>query len=302
MLAGSYVFIFFVDMTENPDCHGAQAMVYLSAERSLAIYLFLAGASVAILRPESWVPLMMGHTITAVAIGWVARRPSPTSSMMTGFRGCVPFLLFAVLYPMTGRINIGMTTWILDGPIEQLEEMLFWGQPSLYLSERLPSLLLSEFLHGCYFIYYLLIIGLGVTLAAQRRYREMSFCVGTVCTCFFVCLLCYIWFPVKSPLYLYPPIGPPLANGFFYGITHAVACHGGVVGGAFPSSHAAVSLLNLLLAYRWARGLFFITLAPTVGLLFATVYCRYHFALDTIVGMALATCFYVLSIRLEKKV
>lgn len=291
-----------VDILNNPDCRHAPAVIYLPAERSLALYLILAGVSIVALRPASWVPLVVGHVIAAVVIGWNSRRPSPLSCITTGLRGCVPLLLFAVLYPMTGRINSGMTTWILDGPIEQLEGVLFGGQPSLYLSERLPSLFLSEFLHGCYFGYYLLVVALGVTLAVQRRYREMSFCIGIVCTCFFVCLLCYIWFPLRSPLYLYPLIGPPLANGFFYKLTHSFARQGGVVGGAFPSSHAAVSFLNLLLAYRWARGLFFITLVPTIGLLFATVYCRYHFALDTIVGMLVATCFYMLSIRLEKKV
>jgi membrane-associated phospholipid phosphatase len=290
-----------IDSTDNPDCHGTPVRIYFPAERSLAAYLILAGVSIVALRPDAWVPLGIGHIAAAVVVAWIARRPGQTSLVATGIRGTVPLLLFAVLYPMTGRINSGMTSWVLDGPIEKLEGMLFGGQPSLYLSERLPSLFLSEFLHGCYFGYYLLVVALGVTLAAQRRHREMSFCVGIVCTCFFVCLLCYIWLPSRSPLYLYPLIGPPLTNGFFYELTHSVARQGGVIGGAFPSSHAAVSFLNLLLAYRWARVSFFATLVPTAGLLFATVYCRYHFALDTIAGMLVAACFFMLSIRLEKR-
>ena len=276
-------------------------MIYLPAERWLAIYLLLAGASIVILQPQGWPLLAMGHIMAAAVVGWISRRPSSPSEVITAMRGCAPLFLFAVLYPMTGAINSGLATWILDGPLEQMEGTLFGGQPSLYLADHLPFLALSELLHASYFGYYFLVIGLGAMLAAERRYREMSFCVGIVCSCFFVCLLCYIWFPVTSPLYLYPPLGQPLSHGFFYRLTHLVARHGGVPGGAFPSSHAAVSFLNLLLAYRWAKRLFFVTLTPTVALLFATVYCRYHFALDTIVGMLLAVCFYLVSIRQERK-
>jgi membrane-associated phospholipid phosphatase len=290
-----------VGMVNNLAGHRTPTPVYFPAERLLAAYLALVCVSILIVRPVAWVPLAVGHLAAAVAIEWFSRRPSSLSSIITGLRGCFPLLLFAVLYPMTGRINSGMSRWILDGPIEHLEGVLFGGQPSLFLSERLPYLALSEFLHACYFAYYLLVVGLVVTLAAERRYREMSLCVGVVCACFFVCLLCYIWLPVTSPLYLYPPLGQPLSNGFFYKLTHTVATHGGVRGGAFPSSHAAISFLNLLLAYRWARGVFFATLVPTLGLLFATVYCRYHFALDTIAGMLLSVFFFILSIRLEKK-
>jgi membrane-associated phospholipid phosphatase len=45
------------------------------------------------------------------------------------------------------------------------------------------------------------------------------------------------------------------------------------------------------------RRLFWITLAPTVGLLVATVYCRYHYALDTLAGMAVGGIVFAVLVR-----
>lgn len=86
----------------------------------------------------------------------------------------------------------------------------------------------------------------------------------------------YIWLPVASPFFIYPPIGPPLSDGFFYRLAHAISNRGGVLGGAFPSSHAALTVINLLMAFKLHRRLFWWTLAPSVLLLVATGYCRYH--------------------------
>jgi membrane-associated phospholipid phosphatase len=79
-----------------------------------------------------------------------------------------------------------------------------------------------------------------------------------------------------------------LSGGFFYRLAHGISNRGGVLGGAFPSSHAALTMVNLFLSYRLHRKLFWWTLAPSALLLIATVYCRYHYALDSIAGVALS--------------
>jgi membrane-associated phospholipid phosphatase len=219
--------------------------------------------------------------------------PIPRSRALWCARALLPLFLFPFLYKLSGRINIGLPRWVLDGPLESLEGRIFGGQPSMLLAERAPWVPLSEALHACYFGLYLLIPCPAVSLLIRGRDEEGAKAVFALCGCLLLLLLFYIWLPVTSPLYRYPMIGGPPAHGFFFRLAHRFSREGGVIGAAFPSGHAALATLALLLSWKWMRGLFWITLVPTFGLLIATVYCRYHYALDTLAGMAVGGAVFI---------
>lgn len=274
------------------------------AEIALVLFLLAACVSTIAVRPRSWGWLAAAELLAAAAVlaprrlRVAAGRPgSPATRPVRIARLLLPFALLPVLYKLTGWINRGLESWVLDAPLERLEAQLFGGQPSLTFSERAPWPLLSEFLHACYWAYFVLVPLLVIVLAAQKREREAERVAGTIIATFCLCYMFYIWLPVRSPLYNYPPLAPPLSEGFFYGLTHAFAARGGVVGGAFPSSHAAVAILAWLLAVRHERRIARITAIPTAGLLVATVYGRYHYALDTIAGVVLALLVFVVDSR-----
>jgi membrane-associated phospholipid phosphatase len=56
-------------------------------------------------------------------------------------------------------------------------------------------------------------------------------------------------------------------------------------GGAFPSSHVAVSLTISLLSFRYFRGLAFLLLVVTFFLSISTVFCHYHYFVDAVAGV-----------------
>ncbi len=258
------------------------------AETIVQAYVFFVIVSAWILVPASWSWVLAWHLAAAPLVELVRRTPRPSSPLARRLRALYPLATFPILYHVTGRLNVHLPHWVLTRPLEQLEATLFGGHPSLYLAERLPFLALSEALHLCYFSYYALVLLLPIALAAQGRERDLEHVVHLVCLCFAVCLAFYIWLPVESPYYAYPAFKAPLSDGPFYRLAHFMSGRGGVVGGAFPSSHAALATLVLLLAHRLERRVFWWTLAPTVGLAFATVYARYHVAVDTVAGIALA--------------
>jgi membrane-associated phospholipid phosphatase len=55
----------------------------------------------------------------------------------------------------------------------------------------------------------------------------------------------------------------------------------------FPSGHTMVVLAVLIEAARRSRKTFLWFLPFAVGLLMATVYCRYHYVADVLAGLAL---------------
>ena len=56
----------------------------------------------------------------------------------------------------------------------------------------------------------------------------------------------------------------------------------------FPSIHMAASLFLLMFDFQYRRAHFWWVLAPTVGLWISTVYLRYHYGVDLLVGIGLA--------------
>ena len=59
-------------------------------------------------------------------------------------------------------------------------------------------------------------------------------------------------------------------------------------GAAFPSSHVAVALVTVYFSFHYLRGIRWVHLAVAILLCVATVYCRYHYAVDVAAGGATA--------------
>jgi membrane-associated phospholipid phosphatase len=56
----------------------------------------------------------------------------------------------------------------------------------------------------------------------------------------------------------------------------------------FPSGHTMITTVVLLVARKRARRLFWFLLPIGTGLILSTVYCRYHYGVDVLAGLALA--------------
>ena len=88
-----------------------------------------------------------------------------------------PLLLFPLLYKEVEALAAVMARR-LTAAIPAWEGALFAGQPSLYLSERLPFVPLSEHLHFCYLSYVLVIpsVTVGPGTSADGAWLSASSC------------------------------------------------------------------------------------------------------------------------------
>jgi membrane-associated phospholipid phosphatase len=93
--------------------------------------------------------------------------------------------------------------------------------------------------------------------------------------------LCYIFFPVAGPRYLWPT--STLAGPIRAGVVWLLET-GSSRGTAFPSSHVAVSVTQSILAVRYfgRRGL--VVAVLTLGLALGAVYGGFHYAVDVLAG------------------
>jgi len=198
--------------------------------------------------------------------------------------------------PLTQLIRKGY----FDDAVIRWENRLFMGQPSIYLSQHLQKIALSEVLHLCYFSYYAIVLSLPAVLYFQGRIGAFREVVFAECFAFNVCLICYIFLPVAGPRYVFDKISGRLANGPFHRLTHIILSMGSSKGTAFPSSHSAIAAVVLFYAMRYDT-LAFIILCPfCVGLVIGTVYGRFHYAVDTIAGTAIAGIIYGIAAALYR--
>ena len=240
----------------------------------------LAGAGVA-----------SAHAVIAFAItrlaSWRPRRG------LTGIvRAAYPALLTPVLYAELAVLNRFFTERYFDATVQRWDALIFGAQPSIELSALLPWVVLSEVLHLGYFFYYAIIPIALLGVYRTRGFDALHRAALAVSAAFFVCYLIFIFFPVAGPRYDFARIGGDIGEGTLYRLVHGILESGSSKGTAFPSSHIAASLAAIIAAGREDPRWFRLLIAPQVALTVGTVYGRFHYGIDAVVGIvvALAIC------------
>ena len=235
-----------------------------------------------------WKTLVLGHLVLGAVIYSLSFLPQKLPGALQFFRDWYPVMLLPLLFKEVEVLAAGFGNWGLTDVLQRLEVSWFAGHPSMYLSELLPWIPLSEYLHFCYFAYLLLVPAVGgywYFTHQRTKFHELVFLFAVTLTASY---LFFALFPVDSPFYLFPRLGAPFEGHFFYDLVHFVSGQGGARGGAFPSSHVSVATVVFLVVWHRERRLAFV-IAPIVsGLIVATVYGRFHYAVDVVAGLGLA--------------
>jgi membrane-associated phospholipid phosphatase len=230
-----------------------------------------------------------------------ARRPE--NRFFSFFRHFYPLMLYLFLYRESEQLNLMFVDGYLDPAFIALEELIFGFQPAVVFMNAFPHPLVSEFFYMSYFSYYVMIAGVGLALYFRRR-EEFWHYLAVLSFVFYGCFLAFIFLPVAGPpaffmeipkyldqqrLPYYPLEFPPSVTlGPFFNLMRILYRTFETGGGAFPSSHVAAAICVLFFSWRYLLRARYVILAATLALSFATVYCRYHYAVDVFAGAATA--------------
>jgi len=218
----------------------------------------------------------------------ILNRARPSAGILRVVRDWHPLALFPILYKEVELLAPALGDWRLTAVIPAWESALFTGQPSIYLSERLPFVPLSEYLHFCYLSYVVVIPSVAAYWYFSRRRTAFGELMLLLSAVLLGSYLFFIVLPVDSPYYLSPRLGPPLSGHLFFDLVHRMSARGGARGGAFPSAHVSGAVVVSLVAWRHQRPLGYLLAAIAGSVMIATVYGRFHYVLDTLAGAALA--------------
>jgi membrane-associated phospholipid phosphatase len=254
-----------------------------------ASYLAITAALVAIcgqtVPGRLW--LVAVHLMLSASL-LILNRASPPAGSLCAIRDWHPLMLFPFLYKEVEMLAAVIGDWRFTVVIPIWESALFGGQPSLYLSERLAFVPLSEYLHFCYLSYVVVIPSVAAYWYVSERRAAFAELLLLLSMVLLGSYLFFILLPVDSPYYLSQRLGPPLSGHFFFDLVHQMSARGGARGGAFPSAHVSGAVVVSLVAWRYQRRLAYLLVPFTGSVMIATVYGRFHYALDSLAGAALA--------------
>jgi len=201
-------------------------------------------------------------------------------------RDWYPVALLPYLYGEIAYLNQLHVSGYFDSQIIALELALFKTHAAVHLREWLPYTLLSEYLHASYLLYLGLVPGCAFFFYLRGRRKDFRVFVSTILLTFFPCFIVFILYPVAGPYYTFARPDPAALGPFFSRISHWVVQGGSSEGAAFPSSHVAVALACALAARKLDRRLFFWILPIAAGVPVAVIYGGFHYAVDSIAGLA----------------
>ncbi|MCC6748906.1 MAG: phosphatase PAP2 family protein [Deltaproteobacteria bacterium] len=202
---------------------------------------------------------------------WIARQWYPISFFTLFFLECGA--LVPAIHPRE-----------YDAQVAGLDFALFGDLPARFMA-WIHHPALSEYLQICYAVYYFLPIIAGIQMMRRLGTKPLADGIAIISIAFYGSYATYFLIPVVGPRF-FPPYHEGLSGLWtFDAIRNCLAAGEGRMHDCMPSAHTSITLLTLFFAWRSHRPTFWALLPIASGLIFSTVYLRYHYVVDVIAAV-----------------
>ena len=184
-----------------------------------------------------------------------------------------------------------------DAAVLRWEAAVFGVQPVVSI-QRLYRPWLTEWMMFVYVAYIVIYPLLGAYIYFRRGEKANEDYLYNLGLANLLCCAGFLIFPVAGPLFrpeVRELLTTPLQGGIFTWMGEWIRANVHTPGATIPSPHCAVATVMWIMARRYSRR-GFLALAPVIlSLYVSTVYGRYHYVSDAVVGIALAVIVVALS-------
>lgn len=229
------------------------------------------------------------------------------------FRLSVISVLVYLSYLNTQNYVKVLNPYYYDSVLIGWDNAIFGGSPERFFNP-IRNPLLTEFLQICYVLFYFLPIIHGVELFARHKENELNDLTNQIVFAFIVSYMCYFAMPAIGPRFTvfdFQMTDHDLPGLYFTHYLRDFINNGGGIpagGTSHPelyvnrdcmaSGHTWITIVNLILAFKYRSKLRYVICIIGISLITATIYMRYHYGVDIIAGLALG----FLTLYLEPKV
>jgi membrane-associated phospholipid phosphatase len=219
------------------------------------------------------------------------------------------FYVVPIIYIMYGQVHqlvpaVHSTDY--DSLLIEADRVLTGGiDPTVWLAQ-FSWAPLTEYLQVCYFLFYVLPIMQGIELYRRGNIEELTVFARGMTFCYFISYLAYFALPAIGPrftLHDFDSLDVELPGLVLTSILRDIVNAGGgvAIGAAdpskvvnrdcMPSGHTMLTLVNIIIGFRNRSHFRWVFVTIGGSLIIATVYLRYHYVVDLLVGALLAVCF-----------
>jgi membrane-associated phospholipid phosphatase len=236
--------------------------------------------------PSPWVRLIT-HLAAMLLVVLVARFPASRSLQVIHYWYPLPYVSYCykemgMLIPAVGRPDADASLAHLD--------FAFWGaNPTVWL-ERFRSPLLAEALEIVYSGFVPAVLLIAVLLWKQKRFDQFRYYAFLIAFGFLVSYAGYFLVPARGPRFLLRPLQTFQLQGLWLydWLAHTLDRIESSHYDCFPSGHTEMTILAWWGSRMVSSTLFRVMFAYTLGVIFATVYLRYHYTVDVLAGVIVA--------------
>jgi membrane-associated phospholipid phosphatase len=211
-------------------------------------------------------------------------------------------LLLIIMYMEHNTLIPQVNPYDVDDLLIRADRFLFAGHDPTVLMERFTYPIFTEILQITYASFYFLPVALCFLLYVRRNKIAFHVSASAILIGFYISYIGYYLSPAIGPRFTLNHVQSIPLDGLltFHFLRSTLDQVGGITRDCYPSGHALVSVLTVLLARRYYRPFAKIALAWTMLLLISTVYLRYHYFVDIIAGIALAVAVHELVLPIER--
>lgn len=196
-----------------------------------------------------------------------------------------PVLLLTFFYRATGGLMFLFFDSFLDVHITSFEHSIFGVNPTLFIDKNLLTPWLTEPISFCYFSYYFMVPVFFIVLYIKKDFEIIKNSMSAICLTFFLSYMLFFLYPVEGPRWFFAGQYVNAIEGpIFRRLVEVVIDNGAVRGGCMPSSHFGVALVITMYCFKYYISKAWIITLLTIGVAIGTVWGRFHYVSDVVVG------------------
>jgi len=216
------------------------------------------------------------------------------ATVLDGWTEPLPPLLEVILPALVLLLGYWLSGLLFAGPdlrienwLRAVDEVVLTRSGVLPRFQRAPRAV-SEYFELSYLLVYLVVPAGAATLALAGHASQVGRFWAIVLVAEFACYGMLPWIPTRPPRVLEPPAHPSASLPLIRRLNLAIADRASIQANTVPSGHAAGALATALSVGSTmpVAGAVFLVLAASIAV--ATVLGRYHYVVDSVLGVLVA--------------
>jgi membrane-associated phospholipid phosphatase len=193
------------------------------------------------------------------------------------------FALFETFFTILPYFN--SNRW--DELMARIDFRILGVNPTVWFESWIHPLT-TDLFYLLYVFYFPMPLFIIIWLYRKKMFKELEHAVFVFLFTYFGAYIIYFLVPVAGPRFFLKDLHTIPLDGIILAepIRKLIDFFEPNKLDAFPSLHAAIVMTTMLFCFKYHKKMFLVFIPVTVGIYISLIYCRYHYFIDMVAGLA----------------